>query len=131
MFPVQNGFIKQVKLSGREKAAVLLGELGFTADSLHEYFSDSELKKIKKGFAALGRSYNASLENSVLEEACAFGISRNILPPDTIVRAQNNAVEANARYLASGRNAGANILSGNGLNSKDLANVLSMWLKGE
>ena len=34
MFPVQNGFIKQVKLSGREKAAVLLGELGFTADSL-------------------------------------------------------------------------------------------------
>ena len=79
MVPFQNGFVKQVRLSGKEKAAILLGELGFTTETLCRYFSDSELKKINKGFASLGEQYNVNLENSVLEETCAYGISRNLL----------------------------------------------------
>lgn len=131
MLPVQNGFVKQVRLSGKEKAAILLGELGFTTETLVKHFSDSELKKIKKGFASLRGQYNVNLENSVLEEACAFGISRNILAPDTIIRAQRNAEETAARYAVSSKINGAGVLPENGLNAKDLANVLSMWLKEE
>ncbi|WP_407399302.1 hypothetical protein [Treponema sp.] len=131
MYPMQNGFIKQVRLSGKEKAAILLGELGYTTETLCKYFSDSELKKIKRGFASLGGQYNVSLENSVLEETCAFGISRNLLPPDAIVRAQQNAEETAARYASSARFGGADVLSNNGLKAQDLANVLSMWLKEE
>ena len=131
MYPMQNGFIKQVRLSGKEKAAILLGELGYTTETLCKYFSDSELKKIKRGFASLGGQYNVDLENSVLEETCAFGISRNILPPDAIARAQHNAEETAARYAASARLGGADVLSNNGLKAQDLANVLSMWLKEE
>ncbi|MBQ0039589.1 MAG: hypothetical protein KBS64_04110 [Treponema sp.] len=131
MLPVQNGFVKQVRLTGKEKAAVLLGELGYSGDHLLKYFSDEDLKKIRKGFASLGGHYNASLENTVLEEACAYGISRNVLAPDTIVRAQRNAEETAARYAASAKINGAGVLPENGLNAKDLANVLSMWLKEE
>ena len=129
MAPVQNGFVRQVKLSGKEKAAVLLGELGLDAEHITHYFSDSELKKIRKGFASLGGAYNVSLENSVLEEACAYGISRNMLPPDAIVVAERNAREAASRYEVSRKINGPEVLSDNGLNAQDLAKVLSMWLK--
>lgn len=129
MAPVQNGFVRQVKLSGKEKAAVLLWELGFAAENLTHYFSDSELKKIRKGFASLGGAYNVSLENSVLEETCAYGISRNMLPPDAIVVAERNAREAASRYEVSRKINGPEVLSDNGLNAQDLAKVLSMWLK--
>ena len=128
---MQNGFIRQVRLSGKEKAAILLGELGFTTETLCRYFSDSELKKINKGFASLGGQYNVNLENSVLEETCAYGISRNLLPPDAIARAQHNAEEMASKYAASAKISDASLLSGNGLNAHDLANVLSMWLKEE
>ncbi|MCQ2241316.1 hypothetical protein [Treponema sp.] len=131
MYPMQNGFVKQVRLSGKEKAAILLGELGYTTETLCKYFSDSELKKIKRGFASLGGQYNVNLENSVLEETCAFGISRNLLPPDAIARAQHNAEAAAAQYAASSRLGGADLLANNGLKAQDLANVLSMWLKEE
>lgn len=131
MYPMQNGFIKQVRLSGKEKAAILLGELGFTAETLCKYFSDSELKKINRGFASLGGQYNVNLENSILEETCAYGISRNLLAPDTIARAQQNAEAAAAQYAATARLGGSDVLSSNGLKAQDLANVLSMWLKEE
>lgn len=128
----QNGFIKQVGgLTGKEKAAVLLGELGFTADMLHDFFSDDELKKIRKGFASIKGQYDVNVESSVLQETVAYGISRNIVAPDAIYMAEQNAIEANAKYMASAKASRAGILPQNGINAQDLANVLSMWLKEE
>lgn len=131
MYPIQNGFVKQVRLSGKEKAAILLGEIGWTTEKLCKYFTDSELNKINRGFTSLDGQYNVHLENSVLEETCLYGISRNILPPDVISKAQQNAERISANYASSARINGSGALLNNGLNAQDLANVLSMWLKEE
>ena len=71
MAPVQNGFVRQVKLSGKEKAAVLLGELGFAAENLTHYFSDSELKKIRKGRTRMRRHASTKIRKRQERGECA------------------------------------------------------------
>lgn len=128
-----DGFIKQTSsLSGGEKAAILLGELGlFTTEHLMRYFTDDEIKKINRGFAKIGRNLDASVENQVLEEAVAFGISKKHLPQTALFAGQNSYYGANT--YQDDYSAGHDDIAyqGTGVNTDDLAQAISQWLREE
>lgn len=81
------------KLSGLQKIAVLLGEIGSQAGAqvlAHVKFSDSQIAALNKAFRNLGdfnphNEFQVRRENAVLEEAAAFdkkhGIYREIPHP--------------------------------------------------
>lgn len=127
-----DGFIKQTSsLSGSEKAAILLGELGlFTTEHLMRYFTDDEIKKINRGFVRIGRNLDASVENQVLEEAVAFGISKKHLPQTALFAGQNSYYGSNASQ--NDYSTGNDIAyQGTGVNTDDLAQAISQWLREE
>lgn len=78
-----------IKLSGAEKTAILLGELGMAiSDDLLERvgLSEHEKKSVNKAFKKLGRynpqsRFEACREVQVLQEVMNFGAYKGILPP--------------------------------------------------
>ena len=126
-----DGFIKQTSsLSGSEKAAILLGELGiFTTEQLMRYFSDDEIKKINRGFAKIGKNFNASVENEVLEEAIAFGISKKHLPQNALFAKNGDFNNFNDFNDFSARQVEKTYQ--NDVNTDDLAQAISQWLREE
>lgn len=78
-----------IKLSGAEKTAILLGELGMAiSDDLLERvgLSENEKKSVNKAFKKLGRynpqsRFEARREVQVLQEVMNFGAYKGILPP--------------------------------------------------
>ncbi len=128
-----DGFIKQTSsLSGSEKAAILLGELGlFTTEHLMRYFTDDEIKKINRGFARIGRNLDASVENLVLEEAVAFGISKKHLPQTALFTGQGSFSDGST--YQNDYSAGQDDVDyqSTGVNTDDLAQAISQWLREE
>ncbi|MBQ7157866.1 MAG: hypothetical protein IJS09_00365 [Treponema sp.] len=68
-------------LSGKEKAAILMGELGGSAESVFEYLSDSELKKLRKSMRSLGKRVNWQDETAVLQETNDWGLRKGLANP--------------------------------------------------
>lgn len=74
------------KLSGFQKIAVLLSEIGFEAGQKvlsHINFSDSQIIKLNSAFRSLGEfnphnEFQVRRENAVLNEAASFGKKRGI-----------------------------------------------------
>lgn len=120
------GFTKQAVLTGKEKAAILMGELGIAGSSeIMKYFSTEEIKKIRKAMQNLPKYniYQASKENKVLEDACKFGISHRIcsVSPELLSSAHYS-------QLHEKENAN-NYIKNLAQNPDAIANVLSVWLK--
>lgn len=78
-----------IKLTGAEKTAILLGELGMAiSDDLLERvgLTEQERKAVNKAFKKLGRynpqsRFEARREVQVLQEVMNFGAYKGILPP--------------------------------------------------
>ena len=78
-----------IKLTGAEKTAILLGELGMAiSDDLLERvgLTEQEKKAVNKAFKKLGRynpqsRFEARREVQVLQEVMNFGAYKGILPP--------------------------------------------------
>ncbi|WP_038074723.1 hypothetical protein [Treponema sp. C6A8] len=78
-----------IKLTGAEKTAILLGELGMAiSDDLLERIglSDREKKAINKAFKKLGKynpksRFESLREVQVLQEVMDYGSYKGILPP--------------------------------------------------
>lgn len=78
-----------IKLTGAEKTAILLGELGMAiSDNLLERvgLTEQEKKAVNKAFKKLGRynpqsRFEARREVQVLQEVMNFGAYKGILPP--------------------------------------------------
>ena len=78
-----------IKLTGAEKTAILLGELGMAiSDDLLDRvgLTDREKKAINKAFKKLGKynpqsRYEARREVQVLQEVMDYGSYKGILPP--------------------------------------------------
>ena len=79
----------EIKLTGAEKTAILLGELGMAIsdDLLNRIgLTDKEKKSINKAFKKFGKynphsKYEARREVQVLQEVMDFGSYKGILPP--------------------------------------------------
>ena len=107
------GFIRTTKptLSGAEKVAILLAEIGPLFNSKYDelfealYLSTAEIKKIRKAMKKLGRyspaqasSYENGMEQiaretSVLQEVLDYGARRGILPKRTKVEAFQKTIK--------------------------------------
>ncbi len=107
------GFIRTTKsaLSGAEKVAILLAEIGPLFNSKYDelfealYLSTAEIKKIRKAMKKLGRyspaqasSYENGMEQiaretSVLQEALDYGARRGILSKRTKVEAFQKTIK--------------------------------------
>ena len=78
-----------IKLTGAEKTAILLGELGMAlSDDLLErvVLTQEEKKAINRAFKKLGKynprsQYEARREVQVLQEVMNYGAYKGILPP--------------------------------------------------
>ena len=134
-----DGFIRTTKpaLSGSEKVAILLAEIGpfFNSnyDELFEkmHLSADEIKKVRKAMKKLGRYAPAKKSNengleqiakeqSVLQEVLEFGARRGIakLPAtkETAHRTLKDFILSDVKNIAK-------------QNPVDVANVLRSWLK--
>lgn len=100
------------KLSGFQKIAVFLGEIGSQASQQvlsHIKFSDSQLAALNKAFKTLGdfnphNELQVRRENAVLEEAAAFGkmhgIYREIPHPTPSEKKAGNFASQNPEDIA-------------------------------
>lgn len=68
-------------LSGKEKAAILLGELGGSAESVFDHLSTAELKRLRKSLRSLGKRVNWPDETAVLQETHAWGLRKGLADP--------------------------------------------------
>ncbi|MBQ6781112.1 MAG: hypothetical protein IJP62_07735 [Treponema sp.] len=68
-------------LSGKEKAAILLGELGASADAVIDHLDDAELKKLRRAMRSLGKQVNWSDETAVLQETHSWGMRKGLVNP--------------------------------------------------
>ncbi|MCH5288567.1 MAG: hypothetical protein J1E32_01470 [Treponema sp.] len=111
-------------LSGKEKAAILLGELGGSAESVFEYLSDAEVKKLRKAMRSLGKKVNWADETAVLAETNKWGVRKGIAKPI------HSDAEIAALIKTTERNEKQNELRNLFLKNPDaIANALGAWLK--
>ena len=113
-------------LTGSEKAAILFGELGFTGDTILNYLSDAELRKLKNAMKRLGKNVNWSDEVSALQEANEYGIQRGIYRP---IHSDAEIAEYVRNNSASAKeNSFRNMIS---QNPDAIANALRAWMSEE
>ena len=131
-------FIKTTKgnLSGIEKAAILLAEIGPSDNSNYDalfealHLSTDEIKKLRKAMKKLGRyaparaNYEEGMdqihrEQAVLQEALAFGKRKGIAPNVSESKRLNKIVDQNET---------AKIQKLVAENPDDVAKVLRSWL---
>lgn len=111
-------------LSGKEKAAILLGELGGSAESIFEHLTDAEVKKLRKAMRSLGKKVNWADETDVLAEANEWGVRKGIAKP---VRSD---AEIAAFVKTAERKEKENEFRNMFLQNPDaIANALGAWLK--
>ncbi len=120
------GFAKQGKLTGKEKAAILFSELGVSGTGgMLEYFSTAEIKKLRKALMGLP-AYNihqVTKENRVLEETLHYGNLHGFC-------AVNPELLSSAQYFRLHENDSKNNYMKNlSANTDAIASVLSVWLK--
>ena len=130
------GFIRTTKpsLSGPEKVAILLAELGPFFNSNYDqlygalHLSDEEIRKIRKAMKKLGRyapakvSYEKGMEQikqeqSVLQEALNYGVRKGI-----VSKTGENDGKSIKDYIP------ADIKNIANQNPEDVAKVLKSWL---
>ena len=117
-------FIKVPELSGLEKAAILITELGsFNTDKVLSFLSEQEKAKL---FNAVGLLGNVGIESEirVLEEANRFGVKRGIAAP---VRSDKEIAEE--MNSMSGKN--SKLREYINQNPDSIASALSAWMREE
>lgn len=119
-----NEFIKVPELSGRQKAAILITELGsFNTDKVLSYLSDSEVERLLSAVGMLGK-VSIGDEIRVLSELNDFGVRRGISKPirsDAEIRAEMNAEKHNIK-----NNELREFIN---QNPDAIANALSAWMR--
>ncbi len=117
-------YVKKTILTGKEKAAILLGELGpSTTQDMMKYFSDEEIHKLRRAMDALGTRVDTEDEVQVLEEFLKYGMMHRL----TDVQPELFDKERYARILKQERmtpiqNAATSA------SAEDVAAVLRTWL---
>ena len=107
-------------LSGREKAAILMSELGVKAgEGVADYLSTKELRTLSRQMKKLGDSYNLMSDLQVLEETNRWGEMKGIVP---------RVLEKTVQQPAVSQNPVAEAIKSN---PEALAKVLSQWLSAE
>ncbi len=72
-------YVKKTILTGKEKAAILLGELGpSTTQDMMKYFSDEEIHKLRRAMDAMGTRVDTEDEVQVLEEFLKYGMMHRL-----------------------------------------------------
>jgi flagellar motor switch protein FliG len=111
---------EEIKLSGAQKAAILLGELGWeNCEHLTSLLTDEEIKKINRAMKSLNRKQKTSgdyakileAELKVLSETYSFGLHRNITQPLVFSKTENDTVKNVRETAASNPQAVASFLS--------------------
>ena len=126
MSPQMNGFTKVTDrygryLTGREKAAILMSELGSSAGSrIIDFLSTKEIRTINRQMKKLGSAYDSVCDLQVLEETNRFGAMRGIAPK----------VKASDSYVPEPQKANP-VADAIKNNPEALAKVLSQWLSAE
>lgn len=111
-------------LSGKQKAAMLLGELGGSAEGVFEHLSTDEVKKLRKAMRSLGKQVNWAEETDVLAETNEWGVRKGIARPvhtDAQIAAMIKTTEKKTK-----ENEFRNMFL---KNPDAIANALSAWLK--
>ena len=121
-----NEFIKVPELSGREKAAILISELG--SANTDRIFSHLSGKEVESLLSAVGALKNVSVHDEirVLEEVNRFGVSRGIAQPvrsDAEIKAELDEARRNGKY---GSKQLQDLVS---QNPDAIANALSAWMR--
>ncbi|MDE5797471.1 MAG: hypothetical protein K2H73_00370 [Treponemataceae bacterium] len=111
-------------LSGKEKAAILLGELGGSAEGIFEHLTDAEVKKLRKAMRSLGKKVHWADETDVLAEANEWGVRKGIAKP------VHSDAEIAALVKTAERKEKENEFRTMFLQNPDaIANALGAWLK--
>ena len=117
-------FIKVPELSGLEKAAILITELGsFNTDKVLSFLSEQEKAKLFNAVGLLG-TVGIESEIRVLEEANRFGGKRGIAAP---VRSDKEIAEE--MNSMSGKN--SKLREYINQNPDSIASALSAWMREE
>ena len=119
---VAGGTDKRI-LTGKEKAAMLMGELSGYTSAVIPFLTTSELKMLRKQIKKLGKKVELNREIKMLEEANKFGQSRRICTPKP-------SLFSKEKYAAEHENKKSrDYLHGLFKNPDAVANVISVWLK--
>lgn len=134
-----NYFTKQIDssrrpLTSKQRAALLfslLGRDGF--ESLTPYLTDQEIIKLRKAMKSIKERIDVEDDVSVLESLQKYGEAINAWPSKPLANQgyAKGYFETHGQYQEpddSGANDG---LQNMGLNSQDIARVLSMWLSDD
>lgn len=119
---VAGGADKRI-LSGKQKAAMLMGELSGYTNALVPFLSTKEISMLRKSIKKLGKKVEIPSEIKMLEEVNRFGVSRKICSPKPSLF--NSALYAEENENKKSRD----YLSGLFKNPDAVANVISVWLK--
>lgn len=119
---VAEGTDKRV-LTGKEKAAMLMGELSGYTSGIIPYLSTNELKMLRKTLKKMGKRIELPREIEMLEEINKFGISRRIASP-------RPSLFSREKYAKETENKKSrDYLHGLFKNPNAVANVISVWLQ--
>ena len=119
---VAGGTDKRI-LTGKEKAAMLMGELSGYTTAILPFLSTNEIKVLRKQIKKLGKKVEIPREIKMLEEANKYGESRRICSPKP-------SLFSREKYAAEHENKKSrDYLHGLFKNPDAVANVLSVWLK--
>lgn len=128
-----NEFIKVPELSGKEKAAILLTELGsFNTGKVFSLLSKKEIEKLLAAVASL-RKVTMQDEIRVLTEVNEFGVKKGIAKPirsDAEIRAEMNEQFLNEQIL-NGKDKNKDLRDFINQNPDTIANALRDWMREE
>lgn len=123
-----------IPVSGRQKAAILLGELGIAGSkNVLSFLQPDEVQKLRKAMNTLGdyspfdnnfRKVQAR-EIKVLEETCKFGVKHRFLDPSVLERKDLGFIKLNASPTEN------NIRKTLSDNPEMISNILRNWLEEE
>ena len=119
---VAGGTDKRI-LTGKEKAAMLMGELSGYTSAVIPYLTTSELRILRKQIKRLGKKVELNREIKMLEEVNKFGQSRRICAPKPSLFNKEKYAEEHENKKSR------DYLHGLFKNPDAVANVLSVWLK--
>lgn len=110
----------EIPLSGKQKAAILIGELGlYTSDIVKQYLTDAEWSIIKKELKNMGTKYNpynpveVQRELQTLQEVEKFGKNLGIYKevPHYFQKTTKDSSDKFANLVKENPNAIANVIS--------------------
>ncbi|MCI5524085.1 MAG: hypothetical protein SO116_09360 [Treponema sp.] len=118
-----------IKINGKIKAAMLLGELtSSSADCVLSYLKPEEKQKLRDAFYRLGTKVDFAREIAVLQQANNFGVAREIAQPihtDEEIKSIIDYEQAKINISTPNMKPEQKI----NLNPEDIAKVLGTWLR--